>query len=446
MSSTEPEHRPSTAALVPQVVAGGHTLVRPIAAEAEIVEAFNAYQHLCSTLLSADDYQSFSGGKSFRKKSAWRKLAVAMGVSCEIIDRSYERDGGRIIRAEIVVRATAPNGRSWDGLGACDLFEKCCVQPCSKRSWNNHTCCDANCSGARHFSNPQHDLPATAATRATNRACADLFGFGEVSAEEIVDRGDGAGTEHRAGGNVYEELGWRSKRDHDAARTALVDVLRALPEESQRRFRLWREASEIDINKPLGAEQMESAAKLAKLLTDGKVQIDDEGTVSLVDEPEQPPTGDQPPQAPESDPAPDAAPAPPDAGDGESGTDPAESEAPPVAPDGLPANPEFHDGNDDDDHEACPACLGGPNKRIDPDCWGCDGAGTVAPAKLSTVAGVIEQQTKEPAAPACTICGSTRSSLVSVAGVDRCSDGSGCKRRAAERQAAAQAQLDAAAK
>lgn len=438
MSSTEPEHRPSTAALVPQVVAGGHSLVRPIAGEHEIVEAFNEYQHLCSKLLVESDHQAI-GGKSFRKKSAWRKLAVAMGVSCEIVDRQYERENGRIIRAEVVVRATAPNGRSWDGLGACDLFEKCCVQPCSKARYDNHTCCPADCSGARHFSNPQHDLPATAATRATNRACADLFGFGEVSAEEIIDRGDGNVGAQQPQPDLYESLGWRAKRDHDAARDALVAVLRALPEDSQRRFRAWREASEIDLSKPLGSEQMESAAKLAKLLTDGKVTIDDEGTVSLADETEQPPAETEPSESPESDPAPDTAPAPPDAADEATAPNAADSEA-------STPEPEQPTDNGDDD-EACPACLGGPSGRIDPDCWGCDGAGTVHRSKLSTVAGVVEQQSKqtddEPK-PACTICGSTRSALVSVAGVDRCSDGSGCKRRAAERQQSAQAGLDAA--
>lgn len=441
MSNAEPEHRPTTAALVPQVVAGGQTLVRPIAAEAEIVAAFNQYQHLCTVLLVDADYQSFSGGRSFRKKSAWRKLAVAMGVSCEIIDRQYERDGGRIIRAEIVVRATAPNGRSWDGLGACDLFEKCCVQPCSKRSWSNHTCCGSDCTGARHFSNPQHDLPATAATRATNRACADLFGFGEVSAEEIVDRGDGA-EQHASAATEWESIGWRSKRDHDAARTALVDVLRSLPEETQRRFRAWRESQDpvLDLSQPLAAERMESARKLADLLAAGKVLIDDEGTVTMPDE--QPPAdaGDKPDadpaaETPQDDSGTDDAAPPESAGDGESGANPADSEA------STPAEqPPAADGDDD---EPCPACLG-PYGRIDPDCFGCEGTGTVAPSKVSTIAGVVEQRSKQSDKPACTICGSTRTKLVNVGGVDRCENGTECKRRAAERQQSAQDGLDAA--
>lgn len=178
---------PSVAALAPVQPSG--SLVRAAAPLSDVEAAFREYSALCESLLDAGDVQNIQG-KIFRKKSAWRKLAVAFGVSCRIVDREYERDDrGRIVRAEVVVTATAPNGRSMDGLGACDLFEKCCAPGCSKAKYRDHHCCPADCSGAVHFSNPQHDLPATAATRATNRACADLFGMGEVSAEEVTDRG-----------------------------------------------------------------------------------------------------------------------------------------------------------------------------------------------------------------------------------------------------------------
>lgn len=176
---------PTVASLSP-AVRPVSALVSPAAPTEEIERAFRAYSALCERLLTPDDYQQI-GDRQFRKKSAWRKLAVAFGVSCEITNRDYERnDAGRIIRAEVLVRATAPNGRYMDGVGACDAFERCCPTPCPKRTWGKHTCCLADCTGGRHFSNPQHDIPATAATRATNRACSDLFGMGEVSAEEIV--------------------------------------------------------------------------------------------------------------------------------------------------------------------------------------------------------------------------------------------------------------------
>jgi hypothetical protein len=177
---------PSVAALAAEHVGGA--LVRAAAPVSHVEAAFREYTQLCERLLDSSDVQII-GGKQFRKKSAWRKLAVAFGVSCKIVDRTYERnEAGRIIRAEVLVTATAPNGRTMDGLGACDLFEKCCPPRCPRAQWNKHVCCPPDCTGASHFSNPQHDLPATAATRATNRACADLFGMGEVSAEEMTER------------------------------------------------------------------------------------------------------------------------------------------------------------------------------------------------------------------------------------------------------------------
>lgn len=165
-------------------------VVRPVGDLAAIEDAFTEYIRVCTRLLEPTDFQRI-GDKDFRKKSAWRKLAVAFGVSCHMTERVYERDqAGRIIRAEVVVRATAPNGRFMDGLGACDIHEKCCAPDCRRGGKHRH--CAPNCSGAIHFSNASHDLPATAATRATNRACADLFGMGEVSAEEIVSGGEPA--------------------------------------------------------------------------------------------------------------------------------------------------------------------------------------------------------------------------------------------------------------
>jgi hypothetical protein len=205
------ETAPTVAALAP--IVPGDALVRAAASVADVEQAFHDYQRLCAVLLDDDDVQRIQG-RTFRKKSAWRKLAVAFGVSCEVLERIYDRDEtGKIIRAEIVVRAYAPNGRHMDGLGICDVSE-------------------------RRFSKPQHDVPATAMTRATNRACADLFGMGEVSAEEILDDAP----EHRS----------RSKRAAPVAPVApvpnvdaeftekIVTLLRALPENYREQFKAWR--------------------------------------------------------------------------------------------------------------------------------------------------------------------------------------------------------------
>jgi hypothetical protein len=150
----------------------------------DIVAAQNAYQTVCRALLDASDIQLI-GQREFKKKSAWRKLGVAFGVSTQILSTTHERnDRGRIVRTEVVARATAPNGRFAEGIGACDLYERCCDPDICNR---NHVHCTGFPCKNVHFSNPQHDIPATAATRATNRAAADLFGMGEVSAEEMTD-------------------------------------------------------------------------------------------------------------------------------------------------------------------------------------------------------------------------------------------------------------------
>jgi hypothetical protein len=78
-----------------------------------------------------------------------------------------------VIEVTVIARAIAPNGRYRDGIGVCEIHDRC------NRS------CMAGCRGFHHYAHPTHDLVATAATRASNRASSDLYGMGEVSAEEI---------------------------------------------------------------------------------------------------------------------------------------------------------------------------------------------------------------------------------------------------------------------
>lgn len=246
---------PTTASLAP--LRGG-AIVSPAVQAAQALEAQEAYQELCRQLLDSHDVQRI-GDRDFRKKSGWRKLAVAFNVSNEIVSREYERDDrGRIIRAEVIDRATAPNGRTCDGLGACDLFEKCCAKrSCRiKGQWHDH--CDeiqGGCDGTRHFSNPQHDIPATAATRARNRSCADLFGMGEVSAEEITNpERDDNHSRTRAGEeddqrSWFEQNGWEDETEHNNRRAALIETLRGLPEDQQKAFGAKRREAKLELGK-----------------------------------------------------------------------------------------------------------------------------------------------------------------------------------------------------
>lgn len=221
----------TVASLTPVRYAGA--LVRPAAATAEIEAAFHAYNELYSRLLVERDFQLIAG-KKFPKKSAFRKLSVAFGVDLTIKERVYERnEAGRIIRAEVVATATAPNGRHADGLGACDLFEKCCdAEFCTKGGKHKH--CRPNCPGTIHFSNPQHDLPATAETRAKNRAASDLFGMGEVSAEEMA---------------AYREDGWwggwTAEEDMHEAHKPILEQIREATPDRQAEVKKWREDRDL---------------------------------------------------------------------------------------------------------------------------------------------------------------------------------------------------------
>lgn len=222
-----------------------NALVRSAASVEEVEQAFHDYQQLCVALLNEDDVQRIQG-KTFRKKSAWRKLAVAFGVSCEVRERLYDRDDqNRITRAEVVVRAVAPNGRYMDGLGVCDISE-------------------------RKFSKPNHDIPATAMTRATNRACADLFGMGEVSAEELMDDGTHNGRNNvralRDRAPAVDLLGYASEADLKEQMQALIDAVGALPAEYRERFKTTRKAAKIGW--PVPQAQMEQARTIVTALHD----------------------------------------------------------------------------------------------------------------------------------------------------------------------------------
>ena len=126
----------------------------------QALQEWNAYQKITELMLDETDYQQIQG-RAFKKKSAWRKYARAFNITTEIIDKDIVKtDKGAVKEASFIVRATLPTGRYADGWGNC-----------SRQEGNK--------------AHPNHDIPATAMTRATNRAIADLIGAGEVTAEEI---------------------------------------------------------------------------------------------------------------------------------------------------------------------------------------------------------------------------------------------------------------------
>jgi hypothetical protein len=136
-----------------------------------------AYQKLLKELLEPKDWQTHDKqgrplDKPFLKKSGWRKIARAFNLSFERVDSRVERDeDGSPMRAEVWMRAVAPNGQYGDGDGYCSADE------IRFKSWKGRQ-------------KVENDLRSTATTRAKNRATADLVGMGEVSAEEIAPGGE----------------------------------------------------------------------------------------------------------------------------------------------------------------------------------------------------------------------------------------------------------------
>jgi len=140
----------------------------PMAPE-EAGQVMRAYQETCRAVLTRDDVQRV-GDREFTKRSGFQKLAAAYGVSTEIVsiktswERVVDEDGeSQVLIARAVVRATHPTGRHAEGDGTCSAREK---------------------RFRRGGEKIDHDLPATAVTRATNRAVSNLIAFGTVSAEE----------------------------------------------------------------------------------------------------------------------------------------------------------------------------------------------------------------------------------------------------------------------
>lgn len=144
----------------PVLVEQDSTAISTVNVDQALAE-WNAYQEITEKMLDETDYQVIRE-KKYKKKSAWRKYARAFNINTEIIKEDIVKSEktGAVKEATFVVRATLPNGRYAEGWGNCSR-------------------------GERGFAHPNHDIPATAMTRAQNRAIADLIGAGEVTADEI---------------------------------------------------------------------------------------------------------------------------------------------------------------------------------------------------------------------------------------------------------------------
>ncbi len=128
-----------------------------------------AYDRACRALIGPNDIQR-DGGREFKKKSAWLKLARYFGINTEIVSvyGSWEtdEDGQRHYMAEATVRGVAAWGQTAEDIGVCTTRESRLKKPAQKSKADKH-------------------IRATAVTRARNRVISDLIAAGEVSAEEM---------------------------------------------------------------------------------------------------------------------------------------------------------------------------------------------------------------------------------------------------------------------
>ena len=134
-------------------------VVKPVVQTKDAITDLKSFQELKAQLLSNTDYQAIQG-RNFIKKSGWRKLALVFNISDEVVfqDKQTREDGSFVWTFR--VRAIAPNARYTEAVAGCDSRE-------------------------RKFAHMEHDVEATAHTRAKSRAISDLIGAGEVSAEEM---------------------------------------------------------------------------------------------------------------------------------------------------------------------------------------------------------------------------------------------------------------------
>jgi hypothetical protein len=123
-----------------------------------------AYDAACRSLIGPNDVQK-EGDREFKKKSAWRKLQRYFSISTDVVEITKEFIGDEFM-ATVTVRASAPWGQTAMAAGSCATDEE---------------------KGRRSIT--MADAVGTAETRATNRAVSNLIAMGEVSAEEIGERG-----------------------------------------------------------------------------------------------------------------------------------------------------------------------------------------------------------------------------------------------------------------
>lgn len=182
---------------VPAAPDGDNSLLQPVADAEDVVAVYDKFEEIKSKLLDHGTDTTEISGSIHVNKSGWRKMATAFNLSTTEVEKEKEIDG-RIVRYRVKARATAPNGKTADGVAMCSSNESNFT---TKVADGNTPLEEAEnladrpdrlvkVDGAwRELPMEEevnfHNLYAIAYTRAVNRAISDLVGGGEVSAEEL---------------------------------------------------------------------------------------------------------------------------------------------------------------------------------------------------------------------------------------------------------------------
>jgi len=185
---------------MPQAPNNVNSLVKPVDDIDEVVDIYEQFEMIKSKLLDKEaDITKISSGSYHINKSGWRKIATAFNLSVDTAEVISKREDG-VIKYVVKGRAVAPNGKSCTATGMCAsnesnfmrklINEDAKIESAKEQATNpdNVLLVDGY---YRELKEPravnEHNIMATAETRARNRTISDLVGGGEVSAEEMAN-------------------------------------------------------------------------------------------------------------------------------------------------------------------------------------------------------------------------------------------------------------------
>lgn len=174
---------------------GENSLLQPVSDIDDVAELYDRFEEIKENLLKDSDKTEISGNVHVNK-SGWRKIATAFNVSVETIYEQRILEDG-IVKYRVKARATAPNGKVATGVANCASNESNHMEKHTEKRENRPDVPGVNPEDIIWIDNAwrrllppkevnEHNILATSATRAKNRAISDCVGGGEVSVEEIT--------------------------------------------------------------------------------------------------------------------------------------------------------------------------------------------------------------------------------------------------------------------